>query len=149
MNFSMRVKRSGGSCHTSPNLEKVSLTSVSSLSILRAFAFPLPANVLTLSQPLKACTQIRPVYVSSPSTVVIFFMSISLVRALELHSCKMVVLMALQNESSKKNICAFCDDNDSSMIDPLRQRVKHEAKAACQLILESLPALAPLRHFLL
>ena len=44
MNFSMRVKRSGGSCHSSPNLEKVSLPSVSSLSIFRAFAFPLPAN---------------------------------------------------------------------------------------------------------
>ena len=101
MNFSMRVKRSGGSCHSSPNLERVSLTSASSLSIFRAFAFPLPANALTLSQPVKACTPIRPLHVSSPSTVVIFFMSISLVRVLEPHFCKMVVFMALQNESSK------------------------------------------------
>ena len=115
MNFSMRVKRSGGSCYSSPHLEKVSLTSALSLSIMNAFAVPLPANALTQSKPVKACTPLRPLHVSSSRTVLIFIISISLVRVLEPHFCKMVVFMVLQNETSKTKTRVFCDDNDSLM----------------------------------
>ena len=96
------MKRLGGSCHSSPNLDKVSLTSASSLNIFKAFAFPLPADALTLSQPVKACPPIRPLHASSPRTVVIFFMSISLVPVLEPHFAKWLFLWLYKIKVAKK-----------------------------------------------
>ena len=76
-----------------PSLEEVSLTSASSLSIFKALVFPLAANALTLSQPVKAYAPIIPLHLSSPRAVVIFFMSISLVRVLEPWLCSLFYRM--------------------------------------------------------